>query len=162
MQDFLNYLQNKKLSKISLKNYKSDISHFTSWLIMKLRSAGSYVENLDDSFPFLNTELVKDYVNFLNENKTPRKTINRRLSSIRNLSNYLQEKNIFDFDFTQGIQNIKHQSITKDISLMPIVLEFKAFLESEKVSPATIKNYTSDVKQFIAWLEKNPTYAQTT
>jgi site-specific recombinase XerD len=37
----------------------------------------------------------------------------------------------------------------------PIVNDFRAHLEAEKISANTIKNYVSDVRQFLTWLESN-------
>jgi site-specific recombinase XerD len=59
-----------------------------------------------------------------------------------------------------GIENKRYQTTIKEVRLQPIVDEFKAFLENEKVSESTLKNYISDIRQFVNWLEKNPTYAQ--
>lgn len=162
MQDFISYLLNLQISKKSLKNYKSDVNHFTSWMIMKVRTFGSFVENLDQAIPFLSTTTASEYKNYLSENKIPNKTINRRLSTLRHLAKFLHNKNITDFNFMEGIENRKYQTSKKEVSMQPIVDQFKAYLISEKVSASTVKNYVSDVRQFVNWLEKNPTYVQTT
>lgn len=161
MQDFINYLNKLGISKHSLKNYKSDVNHFASWLILKVRTHGSYVESLEQAIPFISPEVVAEYKAYLSENKIPVKTINRRLSSLRHLAKHLSQIGLLNFDFMKEIENERHQSISKDISFEPIVIEFKAYLEAQSVSHGTIKNYISDIKQFTNWLEKNPTYAQT-
>lgn len=162
MQKFINYLTEKKLSKHSLKNYKSDLNHFSSWLILRIRSFGSYVEKLEQAVPFLSRETAVEYREYLTNNKIPTKTINRRLSTLRHLSAFLLSEGFIDYNFMDGIENKKLQSITKEVRLSPIVDEFKAFLAKEAISESTQKNYISDVRQFIKWLEKNPTYAQST
>lgn len=159
MQIFLNYLANKNLSKHSLKNYKSDLNHFASWIVLKVRSYGSLVNSLEDALPFLSRETASEYKEYLSENKIPLKTINRRLSTMRHLAEFLVKENLCDFNFMTGIENKRNQSINKEISLKPIVDDFKAFLEAEKVSSSTLKNYMSDINQFMDWLAKNPTYA---
>lgn len=160
MQNFINYLTNKNLSKKSLKNYKSDINHFTSWLIMKVRTYGSFVESLEETLPFLSQDTASEYREYLEKNKIPLKTINRRLATLRHFSNFLIEENLITYNFMDGIQNKKHHKISKDNTLLPLVNDFKAYLIGKKVSESTVKNYTSDVKQFINWLEKNPAYAK--
>jgi site-specific recombinase XerD len=50
-----------------------------------------------------------------------------------------------------GIVNIS----TKEIPpTSPFIVQFEKHLEAEKVSKNTIKNYLSDIKQFISWLEE--------
>jgi site-specific recombinase XerD len=53
-----------------------------------------------------------------------------------------------------GIENVGRQ-IKKKPGIDPVIKDFRSFLEAEKVSPNTIKNYLSDIKQFITWLESN-------
>ncbi len=43
-------------------------------------------------------------------------------------------------------------------STQPLIDNFEDFLKAEKVSKNTIKNYLSDIRQFINWLED--THAQ--
>jgi site-specific recombinase XerD len=50
-----------------------------------------------------------------------------------------------------GITNI---STKKTLSTYPFIIQFEKHLEAEKVSKNTVKNYISDVKQFISWLEE--------
>lgn len=160
MTDFLNYLANLKISKKSLKNYKSDINHFYSWLVLKVRSFGSYIESLEQAGPFLSDNTAKDYRSYLQNNSIPLKTINRRLSTLRHFARYLKLNGTMSSDFMKGIENITAQKISKSISMLPLVDKFKAHLATEKVSDSTMKNYLSDVRQFLTWLENNPTHAQ--
>lgn len=160
MQSFLKYLSEKKLSSISLKNYKSDFNHFASWVIMKVRTYGTNVETLEDAIPFLSASIAVEYKQYLEKNNIPLKTINRRLSTLRSLSKFLKEGLYCDFDFMAGIENKHDQKATKDITLQPIINDFKAFLASQEISEATIKNYISDINQFAQWLEKKQEHAQ--
>ncbi len=153
-KDFLNYLHDLGISAKTHKNYKSDLSHFTGFIILKIRSFGSYIESLSDALPFLNQKLAEEYKNYMTENSVPRKTINRRLSTLRHLSKFLLTKGSLDFDFMQGIENTSGGSSQKP-AFHTTLASFKAHLESEKVSQNTVKNYVSDVRQFLAWLEKN-------
>lgn len=152
--NFTEYLSNLGISPKSHKNYRSDISHFTEWVILKLRSFGSYVESLSDAVPFLSPDLAKEYKNYMIENKVPGKTINRRLSTLRHLSKFLFSSHSTDFDFTDGLENISF-SKNKKQSLTPIITDFQSYLEGQKVSKNTVKNYVSDIRQFLVWMESN-------
>ncbi len=154
MDEFLKYLASLKISGKSLKNYKSDVYHFTAWIILKVRTYGAYIENLTEAVPFLNKTLVSEYKNYLLENSIPVRTVNRRLSTLRHLAKHLLASQVLDFDFMAGVENIA-QTKKAAFSSHPLVSGFKSFLEAEKVSSNTIKNYMSDIRQFLTWLEQN-------
>src|SRR3989344_8911537 len=106
MLQFQNYLKTKDLSLKSLKNYKSDITHFTGWSILKLKALGSYVENLEEITPFLSSKFINEYTGYMLENSIPNKSINRRLSTLRHLSKFLVSSQVIGFDFMNGIENV--------------------------------------------------------
>lgn len=152
--EFIKYLDSLGLSPKSHKNYRSDLTHFIGWALLKIRSFGSYAESLSEIVPFLNDGLAHEYKNYMTENTTPSKTVNRRLSTLRHLARFLTSTQVVDLDFMNGVENIGFGSKKKPV-VTPVVEDFKAFLEAEKVSPNTIKNYLSDIKQFMSWLESN-------
>lgn len=85
----------------------------------------------------------------------PIKTINRRLSSLRKLSEFLLKTKLLEFDFCAGVKNIQLiQEKPKTDKTESILLDFHQYLENEKISKNTIKNYLSDIKQFFNWVEK--------
>jgi site-specific recombinase XerD len=153
-KEFVEYLYSLRLSPKSNKNYRSDLSHFLEWAILKIRSFGSYVESLSEIVPFLTGNLAKEYKNYMSENAAPPKTVNRRLSTLRHLSRFLTASQVIDSDFMNGIENIGGNQ-KKEPGIDPVISNFRSYLEAEKVSPNTIKNYLSDVKQFMTWLEIN-------
>ncbi len=153
-KNFIKYLDNLGLSPKSHKNYRSDLNHFTGWLILRVRSFGSYIETLSDGIPFLNKNMAGEYKAYLSENKISAKTINRRLSTLRHLSKFMVQSSLTDFDFMEGLENIaSNQSGRTNPS--EVLQGFQSYLEAEKVSKNTVKNYVSDVRHFLAWLEKN-------
>jgi site-specific recombinase XerC len=143
LETFYTYLTSLGLSSKSLKNYKSDINNFSRWLIFKIRSLGSSVESFSEVVPFLRPETANEYKAYMSKNNVPVKTVNRRLSTLRHLSRFLVSSEIINFDFMKGEGNIAQvQDYTSDI-----VNRFAKFLEGEKVSENTSKNYLSDVRQ---------------
>jgi len=153
-KEFIKYLDSLGLSPKSHKNYRSDLSHFLGWAILKIRSFGSYVESLSEIIPFLTVSLAREYRDYMDKNATPPKTINRRLSTLRHLSRFLTASQIADSDFMNGIENIG-TGHRKKATIDPVIANFRSYLEGQKVSPNTIKNYLSDIKQFMTWLETN-------
>lgn len=158
---FIRYLNSLGLSPKSHKNYRSDLNHFVAWAILKIRSFGSYVENLSEAIPFLNPSFASEYKNYMAQNGFPEKTINRRLSTLRHLSRFLVSSQIIDSDFMEKIENISLASKQRS-QVDPVIQEFRGYLENEKVSPNTIKNYLSDIRQFLTWLESNQPTNQST
>jgi len=152
---FENYLLSLGISPKSIKNYKSDISHFLGWAILKLKTFGTYVENLSELVPFLNRGMVLEYKEFVSINSVARKTINRRLSTLRQLSKFLITSEILDFDFMEQVKNIEASKGKSALSSSSVVKGFISHLEAGSVSKNTIKNYASDVRQFLSWLESN-------
>lgn len=143
LKDFYKYLGNLGLSANSHKNYRSDINHFSQWLIQKARSFGSSVESFSETIPFLKPEVAGEYKKYMSKNNIPVKTANRRLSTLRHLANFLVSSEIIDFDFMKGQTNITQ---AQDYSF-EVINRFAKFLESQKVSQNTSKNYLSDVRQ---------------
>lgn len=160
-KEFVKYLDSLGISPKSHKNYRSDLTHFIGWAILKIRSFGSYADSLSEIVPFLTNDLVHGYRNYMTENQAPFKTINRRLSTLRHLSRFLTATQVIDLDFMNGIENVGGLAKKKP-SIDPVIKDFRTFLEAEKVSPNTIKNYLSDIKQFITWLESNQPINQPT
>lgn len=142
-QNFFEYLKSLGLSSKSHKNYRSDLNHFSQWLISEVRSMGSSVDTFSEAIPFLNPEIANEYKSRMSKENVSVKTVNRRLSTLRHLSRFLVSSEIIDFDFMKGETNITQaQDYTSDI-----VNRFAKFLEGEKVSQNTSKNYLSDVRQ---------------
>ena len=140
------------ISPKSHKNYRSDLSHFSGWLILKVRSFGSYIETLSEGIPFLSPSLAHEYRSYMQENKVPMKTINRRLSTLRHFARCLVSLQTLDHNFMEGVENLA-TGTGKRTSAGPIVEDFRSYLEAQKVSKNTVKNYVSDVRQFLAWVE---------
>src|SRR3972149_7127100 len=127
-ESFSEYLTSSGLSPLTLKFYKSDLNHFSGWAILKLSSLGIIINSFEEAVPFLSSQVCKEYLLYLVQNKTPHKTANRRLSTLRSLSKFLIASQILDFDFTHGIQNLAGSST---YSSVPVILDFQKHLEAE-------------------------------
>ncbi|MDP3994716.1 MAG: site-specific integrase, partial [bacterium] len=153
-KEFFSYLESSGISKNSVKFYKSDLNHFTAWLLFRIRSLGVLVEELTQAIPFLKPAFAHEYKKFLIENNTPAKTINRKLSTLRNLSRFLTISQIINFDFAGNLTNITATGEEK-YQIHPLVEGFQKHLEAEKVSDNTVKNYLADIRQFISRIAGN-------
>lgn len=148
---FENYLLNSiKISKKSLKYYRSDLSHFIGWIFLKIKTLGILADDFNQAIPFLSKDLLCEYKSFLVLNNVALKTINRRLSTLRHFSRYLVLEDIMQFDFMDNIDNVQKEE--SNLLQNNLVKDFSRFLESQKVSQSTSKNYIADINQFISWI----------
>jgi site-specific recombinase XerD len=151
---FEKYLQDEVgISKNTLRFYRSDLAHFSGWLILTVKRIGLYVESLSEAIPYLTSSLVREYKESLTQNQTPKTTINRKLSTLRHFARFLKASNILDFDFMQEITNVSKAKRMPKPKESDLIKDFREHLESQKTSRNTIKNYLSDVRHFLTWLE---------
>jgi len=102
LEYFFDYLSKSGVSSNSFKYYRSDISHFSGWMILKVRTWGIFAESILEVIPFIKASLAGEYRDFLIKNNVSPKTVNRRLTSLRHLSRFLILSQISAFDFMEG------------------------------------------------------------
>lgn len=143
------YLKTQGASPNTLRNYIVDINHFFTWLGQKTgihhQVAGQAI------FKLFTQETIGEYKTDLLTEKTPPSTINRRLSTLRKFSQFSQEQGWLETNPTSKIKNISQQETKSPAE--KVLKNFRNYLEQEKASPLTIKNYLSDLRHFLAWLE---------
>lgn len=150
--NFEEYLaQNRKVSRKTLRNYRADLSHFTAWTVSNLQAQGINVSNLEQILPYFSGQLVANYKGYHLDNQTPESTTNRRLSTLRNFSRFLQTSGIVKENSIELVSNVKQIS-SWDEQVGLITQEFGMFLSRQNVSKVTLKNYLSDVRQFLCWI----------
>lgn len=136
IKEFTDYLAETGVSKVSIKNYNSDLRYFMKWFNK------SYDENF---YPEkLNSSVIHNF-KLSTSNKSILST-KRRLSTIRKLSRFALSKNyIKDNPFIEG-ETLSAQHV--DLG------ELRNFLHKKGLSPASIKNYLADITQFTDWVGK--------
>lgn len=157
VQGFLENLYTEDISKVSIANYHSDIKHFFSWFARKINLSGVYVETFSDILPFLKKESGRNYKESLVQVKLPASSINRRLSSLRRISRFLLSRGLLAFDFMEATGNVGKYQKESQMTLVsnPLLTQFEKHLAMESSSKNTVKNYVSDVRHFLSWLERN-------
>ena len=150
---FEQYLrQELKVTSKTIRNYRSDLAHFSGWACLYLQARGVNVAETEQLVPHLSAGLVAQYKNYHQENKIPFSTINRRLSTLRNFGRFLTCAGLTASDPMQIIENVhKEEASGAEEKLEAVLTQFKSHLEAQNVSASTLKNYMSDTKQFLAW-----------
>ena len=157
------YLISQGCSPITVKNYLSDIKNFFDWLAQKTgvhyQIAGKAV------FGIFTKETILEYQQDLLSAKTPPSTINRHLSALRKLGQFARNQGWLSENPAVKISNVtkdqtgvglhKGNQIDSSKAANQLLNEFRRYLEKEKTSPLTIKNYLSDLRHFLGWLEGN-------
>lgn len=152
LKGFIESLNSDRVSRITVSNYKSDIHIFFVWLQHRVRLSGVFSETFSDILPFFKKEVGKQYKDYLAQMKLPASSVNRSLSSLRRLSRFLLERGFLSFDFMEETSNLS-KDLKQSGKSEPLLKDFERFLSLESPSKNTVKNYVSDVRQFLNWLE---------
>lgn len=145
------YLKTQSASPITIRNYLSDLNNFFSWLHqitgIDQRIAGKSV------FGLFTKETLKEYQTHLIQKNIPIRTINRRFSTLRKFGQFAQVQGWLKDNAAEKIKNLPDIEEKQKSDSKQILGEFRSYLKQEKTSPMTIKNYLSDLRHFLSWLE---------
>ncbi len=146
--EFKKFLLNKGYGSVTVKNYLTDFRHFWGWLELKLKSKLSnfVIDGLSPSLiqSIITIDALQQYKEYLLSNKIPQKTINRRLSSLRKFCSFCINQHWLSENPAKKIENIQTAKRPEHI-----LLEFKNSLLEERMNALTVKNYLSDIKEFL-------------
>lgn len=138
VSEFIAYLKGLEHtpSKSTIKNYRADINRFISWYQKQYYKAFNPT--------LISPEIVSEYKK---TKDISARSIERHLSSLRRFFSFLKEKGT--------VENLPFEP--KLASMMknndPYKLrDFKNYLYVYNSSNLTIKNYISDIRQFMDWL----------
>jgi len=167
---FRTYLISQGCSPLTVKNYLSDVKNFFDWLATKTgihyQVAGKAI------FGIFTKETILEYQQDLLSAKTPPSTINRHLSALRKLGEFARNQGWLSENPAVKIGNVTAKQyrfsgggrLSAEVSAQTkgtlpewtnLLGDFREYLEKEKTSSLTIKNYLSDLRHFLAWLEGN-------
>ena len=92
IDEFINYIVlEKNLSNNSVSNYKIDIVQFLNYLLNE-------TNNISEISALINSKTFSNYIKFLKEKEYKPSTMNRKLSSLKGYTNFLEEEKIIDFN----------------------------------------------------------------
>lgn len=142
---FKNHLFSQKNapSKITVKNYLSDVRRFISWY----EKTTGRTFNAADLTHYIVTAYQTELNGGDNASLPAVRSAKRYLSSLRRFGQFLGDSGAIE----------ANPFVLPEVVKAPVdpwyIQEFKNFLSSEQASKLTIKNYLIDVKQFLLWLE---------
>ncbi|MGA2968036.1 MAG: site-specific integrase, partial [Candidatus Levyibacteriota bacterium] len=136
---FKNYLfsQDDKPTKVTVKNYLSDVNHFVRWYESTFAKGFAPKE--------ISSLTLSDYRNSCSEVFSP-SSLDRHFSSLRKFFRFLLVEGMISLDpFSLKKLNLEAAKDPWHIK------DFKDFLYVYNASRLTIKNYVIDIKQFLGW-----------
>ena len=153
---FKTFLIDSGVSKLTIKNYISDLNQFANWLIAYTTQIGVHANNLTEAVPFINDNTANEYKTSLASSTSSKLTINRKLSTLRKFGSFLTIEGVMDYDFTSNLVNLSTttKKTKKQVPSKQELKGFEEYLTSQGVSKNTLKNYSADVRQFLAWADE--------
>ena len=152
---FTDFLRQQGSSEKTRRNYKSDTRHFFSWFTFTLEStSGLTIQSPDQLVNLVTPNTIENYKQYLVANKVPVSTINRRLSTLRSFFACCLYQGWVSTNPTVTLKSIKTAQSNRKLQPEKLLELFKRDLTLEGASKATVKNYVSDVRQFLDWLGK--------
>lgn len=148
------FLKTQQVSPASVKNYAVDLRNFFEWFILHLKTLQVKFDenNLSTAIELITKEKIELYKDFLSNNNTPVKTINRRLSTLRKFGTFAISQGWLQVNPAKTVPNFGTKPKSEPDFSERIVAEFKNDLLKEGINPVTIKNYANDVSQFLNYL----------
>lgn len=127
---FLEDLQNiKRYSDNTVKAYKTDLEEFTAYCTEKNRIQ---ISTITEKF-------IKSYLGELSSRNLDKKSISRKLSSIRSLFIYCFQQNLISFNPSASIHNPKISRELPEILSSDVILSAYKEVEKNEKHPALIK-----------------------
>lgn len=144
---FRNFLVAENVSSSTLKNYLSDFRYFCGWYEspkkiegdkdvtnLNLASLADLVRELPN---LVRIDVISEYKKYLQENKLPFKTVNRRLSTLRKFCSFCISQRWLKENPAKHLENIRNVDVMRE-KLSRAITEF------EQIHPDVSK----DVREF--------------
>lgn len=149
LEDFTEYLSKNGASDKTKSNYRVDINHFLSWvrktIILPHHTGLSGNSTDEDILIHADEELITSYIQDQNRTHTPIATINRRLSSLRMMYQFLISRKKL---LSSPIEAIKNLSPGLIQNLTPLI---KDFCENDEDTLLTAAEKQEIIENFIHW-----------
>ena len=151
---FSDFLNKQCVSDKTISNYCSDVRHFLDWATTNNSQMFSGVKESAMFFSTVTPELLAAYRDSQMTAGIPTSTVNRRLSSIRMLFKAAIDMGITMTNPTQTLRNINNPVAEPDQTIEGMLGAFEQSLRHEGAANNTVKNYVSDVQQFLIWRQQ--------
>jgi site-specific recombinase XerD len=151
---FSTFLGTIGVSEKTQVNYISDIRNFFDWMAGFFQVIGTD-NDLTLTLTKVTSQTIESYKSSETLNQTPTASVNRRLSSLRAFFKWTQETTLTPTNPMLDVKNIP--GLTTELTITPemILGKFETDLKNEGAADVTVKNYITDVSEFISWMTRN-------
>lgn len=150
ISNFKSLLKTENVADGTIRSYLSDTRHFLGWYELFLKANNQEVDNTIAMIGLIKNKNVVSYINYLTDNRIPRRTINRRLSSLRKFGVFCVNQGWLAENYFSFQKNVTNESAADEDKYY--LNAYRQNLISRGISPQTVKNYLSDVRHFTNWV----------
>ncbi len=130
------WLKNKPYTTHTQRNYLVDIRKFLTWTQSQPSSK-------------FNQKLLISYLSLISQEKS----YSRQLASIKLFCQFAKDQNLTASDiFASSLKAITHLGNSEIINQQNLLAEYAHWLKLQKVSKSTLRNYLSDLNDYLNWL----------
>ncbi|MCX7997172.1 MAG: site-specific integrase [Patescibacteria group bacterium] len=113
---FADYLVSGNVSRVSAKNYRSDVRYYLSWISTQIPEPIPETSTALDEFISLSgRDCIEAFKEFQIAKGLPYRTINRRLSSIRKFYLFCFRRGILNFNPAETVRNVSQGPLNREI-----------------------------------------------
>ncbi len=144
---FRDYLKTCSISKVSIKNYASDLKHFLGWFMYSRIGDKNLDSHLDQFIASVSQVTIEEYVEHLQNDSIPVLTINRRLSTLRKFFSFCIKREILVENPMATIKTLEKPAIkreTKDVDIPVIPVEREVSAEEDFIEFMKMKGEDID------------------
>jgi site-specific recombinase XerD len=148
-KDYASFLAQQGLSKGSVRNYVADLNRFTQWF------ESTYQTQFNQSL--ISPSSLSQYEKFLSTSQVPKSTLKRHIISLHKFLSWTNPKQSFIRNVSKKIKILSNNYISQTysslLSVNKILSQYSEFLQTQKLSKGSIRNYSADLHRFITWYE---------
>lgn len=156
-QLFKLYLQVEGASPATVRNYFCDVNDFINWICKKNGITNKNEPKL--ICQYINIDALRLFKNSLVDKDTNAKTIRRKLSSLKKLVKFAQSHGWIEESRQQSVQVLTAEEFIFGSNNLQSPVEvtiqnFRNYLTKQQISKISVKNYASDIRDFLNWLRQ--------
>lgn len=145
---FIAFLKSEKYSISSVKSFETDVLHYFNWVVVKIQRSKSRLSTRNKLMTYFNYRALQQYLDEQITNASVQ-IVKRRILSLSNFLNFsvkqkwLEDKLLVLF---RNLADSYQQSLNRSNQWL---VDFKLYLQDQKVSKNTIRGYLSDINEFL-------------
>lgn len=140
---FTSWLKAQKYTTNTIRSYLADITKLLDYIDSNKTPTSS-----SNPAHLFTVNLLRTYLSSI----YGQNNYNHQLASLRLFCQYCQDQLLVSADiFNQATRQPSHSGNSENTSLDNLLAEFNSFLQHQKASPNTIRNYLSDVRDYLTW-----------